>query len=164
MWTATIFATRCSGKLVKASEKSGADIVDGGFADWENGHATLFHPAAHDSHRTYQRKLLCQNITSNRIWGRIYRRDLLENHGIYSVEGIDYSEDYAVVARVMYFAKRYFIDDVVYYYRKDNITSYTHDISEKTSPRTSRPASLWHRSSSSMTTRVFTAQPPTSAW
>lgn len=118
-------------KLVKAAEKSGADIVDGGFADWENGQATLFHPATHDSHRTYQRKLLCQNITSNRIWGRIYRRDLLENHGIYSVEGIDYSEDYAVVARVMYFAKRYFIDDVVYYYRKDNITSYTHDISEK---------------------------------
>ena len=118
-------------KLVKAAEKSGADIVDGGFADWENGQATLFHPAAHDSHRTYQRKLLCQNITSNRIWGRIYRRDLLENHGIYSVEGIDYSEDYAVVARVMYFAKRYFIDEVVYYYRKDNITSYTHDISEK---------------------------------
>ena len=65
-------------KLVKAAEKSGADIVDGGFADWENGQATLFHPAAHDSHRTYQRKLLCQNITSNRIWGRIYRRDLLE--------------------------------------------------------------------------------------
>ena len=56
-------------KLVKAAEKSGADIVDGGFADWENGQATLFHPAAHDSHRTYQRKLLCQNITSNRRGG-----------------------------------------------------------------------------------------------
>lgn len=118
-------------KLVVAAMKSKADIVDGGFADWENGKATKFHPAAHDSHRTYLRKLLCQNITSNRIWGRIYRRDLLEIHGIYSVDGIDYSEDYAVVARAMYFAKRHFIDDVVYYYRKDNIASYTHDISEK---------------------------------
>ena len=118
-------------QLVEAAEQTGADIVDGGFADWENGKVSTLHHACRDRHHKYQRKLLCQNITSNRIWGRIYRKSLLESHGIYSIEGIDYSEDYAVVARAMYFARRHVIDDIVYYYRKDNITSYTHDISEK---------------------------------
>lgn len=117
--------------LVVAAEQSGADIVDGSYADWENGRSSRVHRAPKVSHKKYERWLLSQNIVSNHIWGRLYRRDLLVDNGIESVEGIDYSEDYAVVPRAMYFAKRHVIDDVVYYYRKDNITSYTHQISEK---------------------------------
>ena len=117
--------------MVEAAEQSGADIVDGSYADWEDEHATLVHRSPKVSHQKYERWLLSQNIVSNHIWGRLYRRDLLVQNGIESIEGIDYSEDYAVVPRAMYFAKRHIIDDVVYYYRKDNATSYTHDISEK---------------------------------
>lgn len=117
--------------LVEAAELHDADIVDGGYADWLNGQATTQHQAIKASHQKYERWLLCQNITTNRIWGRLYRRQMLIDHHIYSIEGIDYSEDYAVVARAMFYAKRRTIDDIVYYYRKDNITSYTHDISEK---------------------------------
>lgn len=117
--------------LVEAAELHDADIVDGGYADWLNGQATIQHQAIKASHQKYERWLLCQNITTNRIWGRLYRRQMLIDHHIYSIEGIDYSEDYAVVARAMFYAKRRTIDDIVYYYRKDNITSYTHDISEK---------------------------------
>lgn len=117
--------------LVEAAEAYDADIVDGGYADWQNGQATDQHQAVKASHQKYEKWLLCQNITTNRIWGRLYRRQMLIDHHIYSIEGIDYSEDYAVVARAMFYAKRHTIDDIVYYYRKDNITSYTHDISEK---------------------------------
>ena len=117
--------------MVEAAEQSGADIVDGSYADWENGHSTQIHRSPKVSHKKYERWLLSQNIVSNHIWGRLYRKEMLIEHGIESVAGIDYSEDYAVVPRAMYVAKRHVIDDVVYYYRKDNITSYTHHISEK---------------------------------
>lgn len=117
--------------LVEAAEQNDSDIVDGGYADWINGTSTTLHYPIKANQQRYERWLLCQNITSNRIWGRLYRKELLTAHAIYSIEGIDYSEDYAVVARAMFYAKRHTISDIVYYYRKDNITSYTHDISEK---------------------------------
>lgn len=117
--------------LVEAAETNHADVVDGGYAEWENGQVSNPCKAIHASHQQYERWLLCQNITTNRIWGRIYRREMLMEHGINSIEGIDYGEDYIVVARALFHAKRHTINDIVYYYRKDNITSYTHDLSEK---------------------------------
>ena len=117
--------------LVEAAESHHADVVDGGYAEWENGQVSNPCKAIHARHQQYERWLLCQNITTNRIWGRIYRREMLLEHGINSMEGIDYGEDYIVVARALFHAKRHTINDIVYYYRMDNITSYTHDLSEK---------------------------------
>jgi len=117
--------------LVAKAEETHADIIDGGFADWKNGEASATTLPDHIEKRKYLRWMLCQNIISNRIWGRLYRRQLLLEHHISSIEGIDYSEDYAVVPRAMFYARRACIDDIVYDYRTDNISSYTHAISEK---------------------------------
>ncbi len=117
--------------LVTQAEATHADITDGGYAEWREGKTRATYRPDHVEKKTYLKWMLCQNIISNRIWGRLYRRDLLTEHHIYSIEGIDYSEDYAVVPRAMFFAKRAYIDDIVYDYRTDNINSYTHALSEK---------------------------------
>lgn len=117
--------------LMTKAEETHADIIDGGYAEWKNGKAGAITLPEHTCKKKYLRKMLCQNIISNRIWGRLYRHQLLVKHGINSVEGINYSEDYAVVPRAMYYADRAYTDAIVYDYRTDNATSYTHDISEK---------------------------------
>ena len=118
-------------KLVKAAEKSGADIVDGGYADICEGRVLReFKPDKHGK-EAYLKMMLCQNVTSNRIWGRIYRRSLYTDNQVLPVEGIDYSEDFCLVTRLMLHARRAWIDDVVYHYRNDNCGSYTHQRSEK---------------------------------
>ncbi len=117
--------------LITKAEETHADIVDGAYSEWRDGKAISSTLPAPINKKKYLRWMLCQNIISNRIWGRLYRRDLLVEHNIHSMEGIDYSEDYAVVPRAMYYAQRTYINDIVYYYRTDNTTSYTHAISKK---------------------------------
>lgn len=118
-------------RLMDEVGSSHADIIDGGYAYWKNGKATSSTMPENIEKKRYLKRMLCQNIVSNRIWGRLYRRAFLAEHNIRSIEGIDYSEDYALVTRAMYFAQRTYINDVVYYYRTDNLTSYTHAVSEK---------------------------------
>ena len=75
--------------------------------------------------------MLCQNLVKHHIWGRLYRRSFLQDQHIESIPDINYCEDYAVVPRAFFSARYTTIDDLVYYYRTDNITSYTHQISHK---------------------------------
>lgn len=117
--------------LVAQAEATKADIIDGGYAEWQDGKVMETIPPVHVAKQKYLRWMLCQNIISNHIWGRLYHREFLTQYGIFSIDGIDYSEDYAVVPRALYHAKRAYIDELVYYYRTDNINSYTHAISEK---------------------------------
>lgn len=117
--------------LMAKAEESGADIVTGGYSEWRDGKATRYAEPPQMGKEKYLKALLCQNIVKNRIWGRLYRRKTLTENGIYSVEGIDFSEDYAVVPRAVYHSRIATVDRNVYYYRMDNNTSYTHTISEK---------------------------------
>ena len=118
-------------KLYNRIVETGADIVDGGYADICEGRVLReFKPDKHGK-EAYLKMMLCQNVTSNRIWGRIYRRSLYTDNQVFPVEGIDYSEDFCLVTRLMLHARRAWIDDVVYHYRNDNSGSYTHQRSEK---------------------------------
>lgn len=117
--------------LVEKAEESGADLTDGGYAEWENGQTVKILKAPHYRKEKYLKAMLCQNIVSNRIWGRLYKREMLMKYEVFSVEGIDFSEDYAVVPRAMLHSKLAYTDDTIYYYRKDNSCSYTHTASEK---------------------------------
>lgn len=117
--------------LCAAMEQTGADVVDGGYITVTNGVEGSPIPPFHGKKETYLKLMLCQNIVFNRIWGRLYRRELFTRTGINSVEGINYGEDYVVVPRLLMSAKRRYIDEPVYAYRFDNVSSYSHSINER---------------------------------
>lgn len=117
--------------LCRRMDETGADVVDGGYARTMDGKAVSIHPPYHGNDDYYVYMLLVQNVFSNRIWGRLYRRRLYTGRGIGHPEGIDYGEDFNIVIRLLMNSRRSCVDDVVYYYRMDNMASYTHGMSEK---------------------------------
>lgn len=118
--------------LCRKMEETGVDIVDGG---WQRvtpkGLSEPTKPYPCDDDRRYLCLMLCQNVVSNRVWGRLFRRVLYTKNDIFPVPGIDYCEDFALMPRLMFHAHRASIDDVVYYYSDENASSYTHSMSPK---------------------------------
>lgn len=113
-------------------ERSGVDVVDGAWQRvTQNGVSEAVLPYQSDDKERYLSLMLCQNIVSNRVWGRLFKRSLYISHGISGVPGVDYGEDYAMMPRLMLYAKRSFINDSVYFYSDENDASYTHVKSEK---------------------------------
>ena len=97
--------------LAAGMERSGADMVDGG---WQrvtrDGISAVNKPYQGGDERRYLSLLLCQNMVSNRMWGRLYRRRLFTDNGIRLVPGIDFCEDFSVMTRLMFYARRSFIN------------------------------------------------------
>ena len=118
-------------ELAGIAEKTDADFIDGAYEEWADGKPGKKTLPPHTSKENLLRKMLCQNIVKNRIWGRLYRRTTLLNHNVLSIKGIDYSEDYCVVPRAIYYSTMAHTDNTVYYYRTDNAASYTHTQSER---------------------------------
>ena len=118
--------------LAAEMARSGADMVDGG---WQrvtrDGASAVNRPYQGRDERRYLSLLLAQNVVSNRLWGRLYRRRLFTDNGIRLVPGIDFCEDFSVMTRLMFYARRSSVDDPVYFYSDENAGSYTHT----TSPR-----------------------------
>ena len=117
--------------LARRAFETRADFIDGAFEEWADGKSGKKTLPPHTTKEKLLKKMLCQNIVKNRIWGRLYRRSMLMNHYVLSVKGIDYSEDYCVVPRAIYYSTMAYTDETVYYYRTDNATSYTHTLSER---------------------------------
>lgn len=53
----------------------------------------------------YVRKLLTRK-TSIEIWGRLFRRSFVMEHELFAPEGLDMSEDFVLIPRMVYLAKR----------------------------------------------------------
>lgn len=135
--------------LVKKAECTNADLIDGGYKEWSNGKAgELQKPFEMNKERSENKEksinkeknigspkmlkfLVCQNIITNRLWGRIYKRSLIMEQKIFFEEGINYAEDLFWNAQFLFYGNTVSINDVVYYYRTDNENSYNHNISEK---------------------------------
>lgn len=117
--------------LAAKAEETGADMIDGGYAETAGEKTGDAHAPYKGSRNGYLKAVLCQNIVSNRLWGRLFRRKLITDHGIDFIKGVDYCEDYSFIARVLLHSRRETIDNVTYYYRTDNQTSYTHRPSTK---------------------------------
>ena len=118
--------------LCRKMEETGADIVDGG---WQRvtaeGLSEPVSPCPIDNEKRYLGLMLCQNVVSNRMWGRLFKRRLYTDNGINLVPGIDYCEDFSIMTRLLFYARRAWIDDVVYFYSDENAASYTHTVSPK---------------------------------
>lgn len=117
--------------LVGGMQKGAYDIVSGAYAEYRNQTIGAIKLPPTLPSQYYVRQLLCQNLVKHNLWGRLYRRAFLQENNISFVPGIDYCEDYTVITRAFFSARYTIIDDLVYYYRTDNITSYTHQISHK---------------------------------
>lgn len=117
--------------LVRRMQETDADIVDGAHADMIKGTVMPAQLTYHGSDRTFMRRILCQNVEANRVWGRLYKARVLKALPDMFYAGIDYSEDYCAVARLAALTTRAWTDEVVYLYRKDNPSSYTKNVSEK---------------------------------
>ena len=117
--------------LVRGMQKGAYDIVSGAHAEYRNQTIGAIKLPPTLPSQYYVRQLLCQNLVKHNLWGRLYRRAFLQENNISFVPGIDYCEDYTVITRAFFSARYTTIDDLVYYYRTDNITSYTHQISHK---------------------------------
>ena len=118
-------------KLAGKAVSSHADLIDGGYREWRDGKAGILQKPFDVSDEKLLKLLVCQNIITNRLWGRIYKRSLIMEHRIFFEEGINYAEDLFWNAQFMFYGKKVNIDDAVYYYRTDNENSYNHNISEK---------------------------------
>lgn len=115
-------------KLVSAALATDADIVDGAYREFSSNDkddAPVIYPS-HLPKEWLLKHILLQNIVGNNLWARIYKKSIYADNDINFEEGIDYGEDFSIVPRLMFYAKRSFINDVVYFYRNDNIGSYTH--------------------------------------
>ncbi len=111
--------------LVRRMQETNTDIVDGAYADYFDGRILAKHCAFHGSERKYLRRILCQNIEPNRVWGKLYRSEVLQKLPDMFFAGIDYSEDFCATSRLAVLTTRAWTDEVVYLYRRDNATSYT---------------------------------------
>lgn len=118
--------------LCREMNLSGADVVDGAWRRvTQTGVSEAVLPYQGDDKERYLSLMLCQNIVSNRMWGRLFKRSLYMDHGINLAPGIDYGEDYSIMTRLMFHARRAFINDTVYFYSDENAVSYTHTKSER---------------------------------
>lgn len=117
--------------LASKMKETDTDIVDGAYsvyADEKSAKAIL---PPHDSPSKYLDKILCQNIILPRVWGRLYKTSVLQQVKDLFIEGIDFAEDICATSRLACVTSRSWTDEVIYYYRTDNINSYTCNITKK---------------------------------
>lgn len=117
--------------LVNKMRETDTDIVDGAYAIYKDGNAGKKVKPSHDDPSKYLDNVLRQNILLPRVWGRLYKSSVLQMVKALFVEGIDYAEDICATSRLACVTSRSWTDEVVYYYRTDNINSYTRNITKK---------------------------------
>lgn len=117
--------------LVGRMKETDTDIVDAAYAEYSDGKAGEAILPSHDTGSSYLKKVWVQNTVSLRVWGRLYKTSVLLSVPDLFVEGIDFAEDTCATSRLAAVTTRSWTDEVVYYYRTDNATSYTQNISEK---------------------------------
>ena len=117
--------------LVNKMKDTDTDIVDGAYAIYIDEKAGKVITPPHDEPSKYLDKILCQNIILPRVWGRLYKTTVLQKVKDLFIEGIDFAEDICATSRLACVTSRSWTDDVVYYYRTDNINSYTRNITKR---------------------------------
>ena len=117
--------------LVNRMKETDTDIVDGAYAIYVDEKAGKIVIPPHDEPSKYLDKILCQNIILPRVWGRLYKTSVLDKVKDLFIEGIDFAEDICATSRLACVTSRSWTDEVVYYYRTDNINSYTRNITKR---------------------------------
>ena len=117
--------------LVDRMKETDTEIVDGAYAIYVDEKAGKVIKPSHDEPTRYLDKILCQNVILPRVWGRLYKTSVLDKVKDLFIDGIDFAEDICATSRLACVTSRSWTDEVVYYYRTDNINSYTRNITKK---------------------------------
>lgn len=117
--------------LVRRMQETDADIVEGSYKELYKGTLSEAFMPLVGSDDAYFKKVLCQNIISLRLWGKLYKTEVLQRVPNLFFEGINFAEDVCATTRLVAVTTRAWTDEVVYYYRTDNVASYTKNISHK---------------------------------
>ena len=117
--------------LVNKMIETDTDIVDGAYAIYVDEKVGKVITPPHDEPSKFLDKILCQNIILPRVWGRLYKTSVLDKVKDLFIEGIDFAEDICATSRLACVTSRSWTDEVVYYYRTDNINSYTRNITKR---------------------------------
>ena len=117
--------------LVNKMNETDSDIVDGAYAIYVDEKVGKVIVPPHDEPSKYLDKILCQNIILPRVWGRLYKTSVLNKVKDLFIDGIDFAEDICATSRLACVTSRSWTDEVVYYYRTDNINSYTRNITKR---------------------------------
>ena len=117
--------------LAKRMQETDADIVEGAYREYHDG--KLGEPClpSHDDADSYFSKALCQNIIQLRVWGKLFKASVIARVPSLFLEGIDFAEDVCATSRLAAVTSRSFTDEVVDWYRTDNVSSYTKNIDKK---------------------------------
>lgn len=111
--------------LVKKVQEAHVDIVDCAFAEVAKGKIVHSKLPFHGTTEAYNALILSRSgMVTNHIWGRLIKRSLYEENQILNEEGIDLGEDYSVLPKLLCDGKRCYVDNILYFYRTDNGTSY----------------------------------------
>ena len=127
-----VLTTDAVEKLVKAQLESGADIVDAAYCRLlpDGGVGETF-PPFHGTKETMMRLMLVQNTITHHLVARLIRRSLHTENNVYPIPGINMAEDYCVMPRLLFFATRTYIDDVIYLYRVNDTGTFASWLNER---------------------------------
>lgn len=113
-------------QFVVAACENNADIVVAG-TEQEYGDKSLddFRACSVNDKNVYIRRMLRQELPSN-IWGKMFKTSLYKECGIHCIPGIGYGEDFAVLPKLLFYAKKIScVEKPLYHYVHYNTGSFT---------------------------------------
>lgn len=117
--------------LLRKGEDTGADIVMGDFLFAYPDRDVPFLLPDWDNNKTAS---LNRYITSvwTCVWGWIHRRSLYEEHQLQSPQGVTYCEDFHLIVRLCYFARKVVNVHRPFYHYRQQEGSVMHNLNKKT--------------------------------
>ena len=118
-------------RLIQKGEDTGADIVMGDFLFAYSDRDILYSLPDWDNNKTAS---LNRYITSvwTCVWGGIHKRSLYEVYQLKSPQGVTYCEDFHLMARLCYHAKKVVNVHQPFYHYRQQEGSVMHNLSKKT--------------------------------
>jgi glycosyltransferase involved in cell wall biosynthesis len=118
-------------ELYKLSESGEADItVCDVFFCYESKHTIYENDVPEEKHK-YLDALFSRKSMFN-MFGKLYRKKFIIENSIFSIEGLNQGEDFAVYPRMVYHANKCLkLDKPLYHYNQVNTNSYSRTMTEK---------------------------------
>jgi len=118
----TDFVEQCVKKVVEDDVDL---VITGTWHEYEDKKVADYAACQNCDKDVYVGNVIAQNYPSN-VWGKMYKTSLYREHDVHCIPGISYGEDYAVLPKLIFVAKRVgLVHQPLYHYVHYNSTSFT---------------------------------------